>query len=145
MSFNICFIPATQVLERKEWKNFRTLVSSKPQLRRCGRRLPRYCDVNNDRKISITEWLNCISTNRTNTGQSTVRKLALHFMFSSNGTVTYHTTITLCVNLNSLLQMLVLMQCRLNPWPHHLNSLYPAALRPLNLNVLVHYMSQGTF
>jgi len=56
-----------KVLERKEWKNFRALVSSKPQLRRCGKRLPRYCDVNNDRKISITEWLNCLSTQRTNT------------------------------------------------------------------------------
>ncbi|PNF28649.1 hypothetical protein B7P43_G08719 [Cryptotermes secundus] len=56
-----------KVLERKEWKNFRVLVSSKPQLRRCGKRLPRYCDVNNDRKISITEWLNCLSTQRTNT------------------------------------------------------------------------------
>lgn len=56
-----------KVLERIEWKNFRALVSSKPQLRRCGKRLPRYCDVNNDRKISITEWLNCLSTQRTNT------------------------------------------------------------------------------
>lgn len=56
-----------KVLERKEWRNFRALVSSKPQLRRCGKRLPRYCDVNNDRKISITEWLKCLSTQRTNT------------------------------------------------------------------------------
>ncbi|KDR07744.1 SPARC-related modular calcium-binding protein 1, partial [Zootermopsis nevadensis] len=55
-----------KVLERKEWKHFRALVSSNPQLRRCGKRLPRYCDVNNDRKISITEWLNCLSTQRTN-------------------------------------------------------------------------------
>ena len=69
----IVFIPVIQVLERKEWKNFRALVSSKPQLRRCGKRLPRYCDVNNDRKISITEWLNCLSTQRTNTGESRAR------------------------------------------------------------------------
>ncbi|GFG37680.1 hypothetical protein Cfor_12164, partial [Coptotermes formosanus] len=66
-----------KVLERKEWKNFRALVSSKPQLRRCGKRLPRYCDVNNDRKISITEWLNCLSTQRTNTGESHARNLML--------------------------------------------------------------------
>ncbi|KAJ9584458.1 hypothetical protein L9F63_021212, partial [Diploptera punctata] len=56
-----------KVLEKKEWKNFRTLVSSKPQLRRCGKRLPRYCDVNQDRKISITEWLNCLNTQPNNT------------------------------------------------------------------------------
>jgi Secreted protein acidic and rich in cysteine Ca binding region. len=72
-----CFVPVIQVLERKEWKNFRALVSSKPQLRRCGKRLPRYCDVNNDRKISITEWLNCLSTQRTNTGESCPRNFVI--------------------------------------------------------------------
>ncbi|XP_069692254.1 SPARC-related modular calcium-binding protein 1 isoform X6 [Periplaneta americana] len=55
-----------KVLERKEWKNLRSLVSSKAQLRRCGKRLPRHCDVNNDRKISIREWLNCVIPQRTN-------------------------------------------------------------------------------
>ncbi|PSN45518.1 hypothetical protein C0J52_13178 [Blattella germanica] len=51
-----------KVLEKKEWKNFRALVSSKPELRRCGKRLPRYCDSNQDRKISLPEWLNCLNT-----------------------------------------------------------------------------------
>lgn len=50
-----------KVLERKEWKAFRTLVSDNKQLRRCGKKLPRYCDVNHDRKISMTEWLDCLN------------------------------------------------------------------------------------
>lgn len=53
-----------KVLERKEWKAFRSLVSSTKQLRRCGKKLPRYCDVNNDRRISIAEWLECLNTKR---------------------------------------------------------------------------------
>lgn len=27
--------------------------------------MPRYCDVNNDRKITLSEWLNCLQTQRT--------------------------------------------------------------------------------
>ncbi|XP_048515303.1 SPARC-related modular calcium-binding protein 2 isoform X2 [Athalia rosae] len=53
-----------KVLERKEWKSFRTMVANNRQLRRCGKKLPRYCDVNNDRKISMTEWLNCLNAQR---------------------------------------------------------------------------------
>lgn len=53
-----------QVLERKEWKSFRTMVANNKQLKRCGKKLPRYCDVNNDRKISMTEWLNCLNGQR---------------------------------------------------------------------------------
>lgn len=53
-----------KVLERKEWKNFRVMVSNIKQLRRCGKKLPKYCDVNNDRKISMTEWLNCLNAQR---------------------------------------------------------------------------------
>ncbi|XP_046733851.1 SPARC-related modular calcium-binding protein 2 isoform X2 [Diprion similis] len=53
-----------KVLERKEWKSFRTMVANNKQLRRCGKKLPRYCDVNNDRKISMTEWLNCLNALR---------------------------------------------------------------------------------
>lgn len=47
-------------LDRKEWKNFRTLIVDNKNLRRCGKRLPRFCDINNDRRISITEWTNCL-------------------------------------------------------------------------------------
>ncbi|CAF4745054.1 unnamed protein product [Pieris macdunnoughi] len=49
-----------KALERREWKSFHQLISSVDQLRRCGRKLPRYCDVNHDAKISITEWMACL-------------------------------------------------------------------------------------
>lgn len=56
-----------KVLERKEWKNFRTMVANNRQLRRCGKKLPRYCDINNDRRISMTEWLSCLNAQRPTT------------------------------------------------------------------------------
>lgn len=27
--------------------------------------MPRYCDVNSDRKITLSEWMNCLQTQRT--------------------------------------------------------------------------------
>ncbi|KAH0944986.1 hypothetical protein HN011_006466, partial [Eciton burchellii] len=53
-----------KILERKEWKNFRTMIANSKQLRRCGKKLPRYCDINNDRRISMTEWFSCLNTQR---------------------------------------------------------------------------------
>lgn len=26
--------------------------------------MPRFCDVNNDKKITLSEWLNCLQTER---------------------------------------------------------------------------------
>lgn len=49
-----------KVLDRPEWKGFRQLVSEHQLLRRCGKKLPRYCDANQDRSITITEWLDCL-------------------------------------------------------------------------------------
>ncbi|XP_017886005.1 SPARC-related modular calcium-binding protein 2 isoform X2 [Ceratina calcarata] len=60
-----------KVLEKKEWKNFRTMVANNRQLQRCGKRLPRYCDINNDRKISMTEWFSCLNAQRPTTSEST--------------------------------------------------------------------------
>ncbi|XP_037072947.1 SPARC-related modular calcium-binding protein 1-like [Pollicipes pollicipes] len=48
------------VLDRREWKALREEFSRDPDLRRCGRRLPRYCDANNDRKIDLDEWRVCV-------------------------------------------------------------------------------------
>ncbi|XP_017482062.1 PREDICTED: uncharacterized protein LOC108371079 isoform X1 [Rhagoletis zephyria] len=50
--------------ERKEWKTFREMVTSTKTLRKCGKKMPRYCDVNSDKKITLTEWLNCLQTQR---------------------------------------------------------------------------------
>lgn len=33
-------------------------------LRKCGKKMPRYCDVNSDKKITLSEWLNCLQANR---------------------------------------------------------------------------------
>lgn len=33
-------------------------------LKKCGKKMPRYCDVNSDRKITLTEWLNCLQAQR---------------------------------------------------------------------------------
>lgn len=60
-----------KVLERKEWKSFRTMVANNRQLQRCGKRLPKYCDINNDRRISMTEWLSCLNAQRPTTSDST--------------------------------------------------------------------------
>lgn len=67
-----------KILERKEWKSFRLLVSTNILLRRCGKRLPRYCDINHDKKISITEWLNCLDAHLPTT-PSTDQGKHIHF------------------------------------------------------------------
>ena len=75
-------------LERKEWKAFRELVTAtryvaesrspgtlyisnisplithSRQLRKCGKKMPRYCDVNSDRKITLSEWMSCLDGKR---------------------------------------------------------------------------------
>lgn len=40
------------------------------KLRRCGKKMPRYCDVNNDKKITLSEWLNCLQTQRVQNEQT---------------------------------------------------------------------------
>ncbi|XP_058805894.1 SPARC-related modular calcium-binding protein 2 isoform X2 [Phymastichus coffea] len=61
-------------LEKKEWKSFRTMVANNQQLRKCGKKLPRYCDINNDRRISMTEWLDCLNSQRPTTGVTSTEK-----------------------------------------------------------------------
>lgn len=34
-------------------------------LRNCGKKMPRYCDVNSDKKITLTEWLGCLQVQTT--------------------------------------------------------------------------------
>ncbi|XP_055859265.1 SPARC-related modular calcium-binding protein 2 isoform X3 [Episyrphus balteatus] len=50
--------------ERKEWKTFRELVTANKTLGKCGKKMPRYCDVNSDKKITLSEWLNCLNAQR---------------------------------------------------------------------------------
>lgn len=59
-----------KALERREWKAFHQLISNVEPLRRCGRKLPRYCDVNHDSKISITEWMACLEVTQGSQAQT---------------------------------------------------------------------------
>lgn len=64
LSFVLLDKNKNKVWERKEWKTFRELVTATKQLRKCGKKLPRYCDVNSDKKITLSEWLNCLQAQR---------------------------------------------------------------------------------
>ncbi|XP_018788671.1 PREDICTED: SPARC-related modular calcium-binding protein 2 isoform X2 [Bactrocera latifrons] len=64
LSFVLLDKNKNKVWERKEWKTFREMVISSKTLRKCGKKMPRYCDVNGDKKITLTEWLNCLQTQR---------------------------------------------------------------------------------
>uniref|UniRef100_A0A1B6HDW2 Thyroglobulin type-1 domain-containing protein n=2 Tax=Homalodisca liturata TaxID=320908 RepID=A0A1B6HDW2_9HEMI len=69
-NFNALDINKNKFLEKNEWKSFRSLISTHRKLRRCGKKLPRYCDVNHDHKISLTEWLHCLNAQRPITDSS---------------------------------------------------------------------------
>uniref|UniRef100_A0A1B6ENY2 SPARC-related modular calcium-binding protein 2 n=1 Tax=Cuerna arida TaxID=1464854 RepID=A0A1B6ENY2_9HEMI len=71
-NFNALDINKNKFLEKNEWKSFRSLISTHRKLRRCGKKLPRYCDVNHDHKISLTEWLHCLNAQRPITDSSTM-------------------------------------------------------------------------
>ncbi|XP_013189131.1 SPARC-related modular calcium-binding protein 1 [Amyelois transitella] len=60
-----------KALERREWKGFHQLIANVDHLRKCGRKLPRYCDVNHDTKISITEWMACLEVVQASQGRTT--------------------------------------------------------------------------
>ncbi|XP_060520905.1 SPARC-related modular calcium-binding protein 2 isoform X2 [Cylas formicarius] len=50
-----------KMLEKSEWKAFKDMVGGVKGLKKCGKKLPRYCDSNKDRLISMTEWLDCLN------------------------------------------------------------------------------------
>ncbi|KAI4470178.1 secreted modular calcium-binding protein [Holotrichia oblita] len=51
-----------KILEKNEWKLFKETVTGVKSLRKCGKKLPRYCDKNKDKEITLTEWLECLSS-----------------------------------------------------------------------------------
>ncbi|CAG0922960.1 unnamed protein product [Notodromas monacha] len=54
------------LLDKQEWKAFKAWALLRPSLKRkCGKRLPRFCDANSDRKISMDEWLECLEAKET--------------------------------------------------------------------------------
>ncbi|XP_031620477.1 SPARC-related modular calcium-binding protein 1 isoform X2 [Contarinia nasturtii] len=60
LSFVLIDKNKNKIWERKEWKIFRELVTAASVLKKCGKKMPRYCDVNNDKRITLSEWLNCL-------------------------------------------------------------------------------------
>ncbi|KAG8189447.1 hypothetical protein JTE90_012519 [Oedothorax gibbosus] len=61
---------------KKEWRSFQQRSSGgggagekrKQRLRKCWRNLPRYCDENDNHKITVDEWLACTSVSRDSKG-----------------------------------------------------------------------------
>ncbi|OXA60885.1 SPARC-related modular calcium-binding protein 1 [Folsomia candida] len=74
------------ILDRSEWKFFRTEVSKDKRLKRCGKKLPRHCDANGDRRLSESEWVDCLGvelfTTRTPNSPDTHTRRPVH---RSNG------------------------------------------------------------
>uniref|UniRef100_T1PL21 Secreted protein acidic and rich in cysteine Ca binding region n=1 Tax=Musca domestica TaxID=7370 RepID=T1PL21_MUSDO len=64
LSFVILDKNKNSAWEKKEWKTFRELVNNVNNLRKCGRKMPRYCDVNGDKKITLNEWIGCLQATR---------------------------------------------------------------------------------
>lgn len=60
-SFVVLDVNKNKMLERGEWKSFKKQVEKVKKLKRCGKKLPRYCDINKDMSISMTEWLDCLN------------------------------------------------------------------------------------
>ena len=48
------------VLEKKEIKKWKRSMRTVSGLRLCGKRINQYCDTNQDKRISISEWTNCL-------------------------------------------------------------------------------------
>lgn len=70
-----------KALDRREWKAFHQLINNVEPLRRCGRKLPRYCDVNHDTRISITEWMACLEVTQASQGQTSMLLAIATFIF----------------------------------------------------------------
>lgn len=44
-------------------------------LKKCGKKMPRYCDVNNDKRITLSEWMNCLQV-QTNVQKSKATEMS---------------------------------------------------------------------
>ncbi|CAG9763948.1 unnamed protein product [Ceutorhynchus assimilis] len=60
-SFNFLDKNKNKILERAEWKTFKEMVAPIKGLKKCGKKLPRYCDSDKNKEISTTEWLDCLN------------------------------------------------------------------------------------
>ncbi|KAH9502297.1 hypothetical protein Btru_073367 [Bulinus truncatus] len=54
-----------EILEKKEWRPFRkTTLKNKTYPRKCRRSFLRYCDGDNNKKITFDEWKDCLGLNQ---------------------------------------------------------------------------------
>ncbi|XP_055879815.1 SPARC-related modular calcium-binding protein 2-like isoform X4 [Biomphalaria glabrata] len=54
-----------EILEKREWRPFRkTTLKSKSYPRKCRRSFLRYCDADNNKKITFEEWKDCLGLNQ---------------------------------------------------------------------------------
>ncbi|XP_042217195.1 SPARC-related modular calcium-binding protein 2-like isoform X3 [Homarus americanus] len=49
-----------QFLEKKEKRLAKRFLKSNPKLKKCGRKITNYCDVDRDNKVSLEEWIACV-------------------------------------------------------------------------------------
>ncbi|XP_045132753.1 SPARC-related modular calcium-binding protein 1-like isoform X3 [Portunus trituberculatus] len=57
-------------LEGREKKMVKRHFKSNPKLKRCGRKMTIYCDVNYDKRVSLEEWVACVTVEQNDTGNS---------------------------------------------------------------------------
>ncbi|CAH0546219.1 unnamed protein product [Brassicogethes aeneus] len=65
-----------KMLDKIEWKAFKDKVGGVKGLKKCGKKLPRYCDINKDRSISLTEWLECLNVQQGSAAGGTLTNTA---------------------------------------------------------------------
>ncbi|XP_050299002.1 SPARC-related modular calcium-binding protein 1 isoform X2 [Anthonomus grandis grandis] len=71
-SFNFLDKNKNKVLDKPEWKAFKEMVVPIKGLKKCGKKLPRYCDSNQDRQITSVEWLDCLNIQALISAQTSV-------------------------------------------------------------------------
>lgn len=54
------------VIDRQETKSLRLLLKRSPKLRRCSKKIPAFCDINGDKRITADEWLQCLGVAKCN-------------------------------------------------------------------------------
>lgn len=57
-------------LEGQEKKMVKRHFKSNPKLKRCGRKMTIYCDVNYDKRVSLEEWVACVTVQQNDTGET---------------------------------------------------------------------------
>ncbi|XP_055335419.1 SPARC-related modular calcium-binding protein 1-like isoform X2 [Paramacrobiotus metropolitanus] len=50
------------ILERSEWRPFKEHMMTSEGLRKCGRGYMRHCDTDDNKRISVEEWLRCATS-----------------------------------------------------------------------------------